>query len=153
MKMVKISGLTVQGLVVRTRNADEAQPSTARIGALWAEFGQQIAPRLAPGALTYGVYHHYESNADGMFDVLAGADGQSPSLEDSLELTRVDIAHGSYLVFEAHGALPQAVIEAWGRIWRYFANPECEHRRAYTTDFERYQAEGQIAIYIAVLPS
>ena len=153
MKMVEINGLTVTGLVVRTRNADEAQPSTARIGALWAEFGQQIAPRLAPGALTYGVYHHYESNADGMFDVLAGADAQSPSLEDALELTRVDIANGPYLVFETHGAPPQAVIEAWGQIWRYFADPECEHQRAYTTDFECYLADGQIDMYIAVLPS
>ena len=153
MKMVEINGLKVQGLVVRTRNADEAQPSTARIGALWAEFGQQIAPRLALGALTYGVYHHYESNADGMFDVLAGADAQSAALEDALELTRVDIANGPYLVFESHGTLPQVVIEAWGHIWRYFADPECSHQRAYTTDFERYQADGQIDICIAVLPS
>lgn len=76
MKVIEINGLTVQGLVVRTRNADEAQPSTARIGSLWAEFDQQIAPRLAPGALAYGVYHHYESKADGFFDVLAGADAQ-----------------------------------------------------------------------------
>ena len=53
MKVIEINGLTVQGLVVRTRNADEARPSTARIGSLWAEFGQQIAPRLAPGALAY----------------------------------------------------------------------------------------------------
>lgn len=153
MKMVEINGLTVHGLVVRTRNADEAQPSTARIGALWAEFGQQIAPRLAPEALTYGVYHHYESNADGMFDVLAGADAQLPSMEGARELTRVDIANGPYLVFETHGAPPQAVIEAWGRIWRYFADLECLHHRAYTTDFERYQVDGQIDIYIAVLPS
>ena len=153
MKMVEINGLTVQGLVVRTRNADEAQPSTARIGSLWAEFSQQIAPRLTPGALTYGIYYHYESNADGMFDVLAGVDAQSALFGDALELTRVDVANGPYLVFEAHGAQPQAVIEAWGRIWRYFADPECEHQRAYTTDFERYQADGQIDIYIAVLPS
>jgi predicted transcriptional regulator YdeE len=153
MKMVEINRVTVQGLVVRTRNADEAQPSTARIGALWAEFGQQIAPSLAPGALTYGVYHHYESNADGMFDVLAGADAQSAPFGDALGLTRVDIANGPYLVFETHGAPPQAVIEAWGQIWRYFADPECVHQRAYTTDFERYQVDGQIDIYIAVLPS
>ena len=152
MKVIEINGLTVQGLVVRTRNADEAQPSTARIGALWAEFGQQIAPRLAPGALAYGVYHHYESNADGMFDVLAGADAQSAPFGDALGLTRVDIANGPYLVFEAHGAMPQAVIEAWGRIWRYFADSKCLHQRAYTTDFERYQADGQIDICIAVLP-
>ena len=153
MKMVEINGLTVRGLVVRTRNADEAQPSTARIGTLWAEFGQQIAPHLATGALAYGVYHHYESNADGMFDVLAGADAQSPALGDAPELTRVDIVNGPYLVFEVHGAHPQAVIEAWGRIWRYFADPHCLHQRAYTTDFERYQADGQIDICIAVQPS
>lgn len=153
MKVIEINGLTVQGLVVRTRNADEAQSSTARIGSLWTEFGQQIAPRLAPGALAYGVYHHYESNADGFFDVLAGADAQLPPLGDAPELTRVDIANGPYLVFEAPGAMPQAVIEAWGRIWRYFADSKCLYQRAYTTDFERYQPDGQIDIFIAVLPS
>lgn len=51
---------------------------------------------------------------------------------------------------EAQGALPQAVTQAWGRIWHYFSDPQCPHRRAYTTDFERYRADGRIDICIAV---
>lgn len=33
------------------------------------------------------------------------------------------------------------------------SDPQCPHRMAYTTDFERDQADGQIDICIAVLPS
>ncbi len=150
MKIVEIQGLAVQGLAVRTCNADEAAPATARIGPLWADFGAKIAPRMAPVALVYGVYHHYASDADGLFDVLVGSDALLPTADKASALAHVDIAPGSYLVWEAQGAMPQAVIGAWARIWHYFADPQCPHHRAYTTDFERYGADGGIEIFIAM---
>lgn len=149
MKIVEIKGLSVQGLTVRTCNADETQSETARIGPLWREFGTQLGPRMAAGAQVYGVYHRYESDANGRFDVLAGTDAWQPS--PGQVLASVDIEQGHYLVFEATGAMPQAVIGAWGRIWRYFADPLCPQVRAYTTDFECYRSDGRIDIYIAVV--
>lgn len=150
MKTMDINGLVVQGLVVRTCNADEMQSDTARIGALWADFGVHIASRMAPGARVYGVYHGYESDAQGAFDVLAGTDALMSAADGATALTHVDLEPGPYLVFEAPGAMPQAVVEAWGRIWRYFSDPLCPHKRAYTTDFECYSADGRTEIYIAV---
>lgn len=157
MEIVGIDGFTVQGLAVRTCNKDEAQASSAGIGPLWQVFGRQIAPYLEPHGRIYGVYHHYESDADGCFNVLAGTDALLPTHEEAHKenepaLTSVSIAAGPYLVFEAHGVMPQAVIEAWGRIWRYFADPQCLYRRAYTTDFERYLADQRVDICIAVGP-
>lgn len=151
MKIVEIKGITVQGVSVRTRNADEAQPATARIGKLWADFGAQIAPRMAEGAQVYGVYHRYESDMNGAFDVLAGTDAPMAAADAGAAPTRVDVVSGPYLVFDTQGPMPQAVIEAWGRIWHYFADPHCPHTRAYTTDFERYGQEGTIEICIAVV--
>lgn len=151
MKIVEVKGLRVQGLSVRTRNADEMQADTARIGKLWADFGVQVAPHTAATGQVYGVYHGYESDAHGAFDVLAGTDALTPAARDVPSLTRVDIQAGRYLVFDAPGAMPQAVVDAWARIWRYFADPQCPHQRAYTTDFERYSAQGRAEIFIAVV--
>lgn len=150
MKPVEIKGLSVQGLSVRTRNADEMHAATARIAPLWGDFGAQVAPFMAPAAQAYGVYHRYESDANGAFDVLAGSDALMPDTTSAHALARVDIQAGRYLVFDAPGPMPQAVIDAWGRIWRYFVDPHCPYQRAYTTDFERYGAEGLIEIFIAV---
>lgn len=153
MKTVEIHGLTVQGLRVRTCNADEMQPETARIGPLWANFASQIAPHMAPGAQAYGVYHHYESDVHGAFDVLAGASALRPQLGAASTLACVDMASGLYLVFDASGKPPQAVVEAWETVWRYFADASCPYRRMYTTDFERYGPNGEIEVFIAVVPS
>lgn len=159
MKTVEVQGLHIQGLSVRTCNADEAQAHTARIGPLWAAFAAQVAPHMAPAASTYGVYHRYASDVNGAFDVLAGTDaltlttggtGSTPG-GDTPTWAHVTIAPGPYLVFEANGHMPQAVIAAWGRIWRYFADPACPHQRAYTTDFEHHSGEGLATIFIAVV--
>lgn len=151
MEITNMDGLTVQGLLARTRNADEAHASRARIGKLWSDFGSQLAPRMALGALSYGVYHHYESDANGLFDVLVGTDAPMPNAPDAPVLSKVDIVAGAYLVFEAKGPMPQAVVQAWEGIWRYFADPHCPHSRAYTTDFERYGAQGQVEVFVGVL--
>lgn len=153
MKIVEIETRVVWGLSVRTRNADEMQAATARIGPLWADFAAQIAPHLAKGARVYGVYHRYESDEKGAFDVLAGSDTLPPAALESISLCGVSITPGLYLVFDAPGAMPQAVVDAWARIWRYFADPLCPHQRAYTTDFECHAPDGLVEIFIGVQPS
>ncbi len=151
MNIVEIQELRIQGLSVRTCNADEVHPDRARIGALWADFAVQVAPHLAHGAVTYGVYHHYESDANGAYDLLVGSDAvQQKAQAGAQPWPVVDIHAGSYGVFQVHGAMPQAVVEAWGRAWAYFADPHCAHQRAYTTDFERYGADGAVDIFIAL---
>ena len=55
-KTIEIKGLTVQGVMVRTRNADEGHAETARIGKLWQDFAAQVEPRMSPEAKVYGVY-------------------------------------------------------------------------------------------------
>lgn len=139
---------TVEGLTVRTRNADEMQASTARIGPLWAQFGQQVGPRTAPGALLYGVYHRYESDASGAFDVLVGTQSSAHA-----DLARAEVVAGTYLVFQAQGAMPQTVIQTWDYIWRYFASSQCPHRRLYGTDFECYRSLYSVEIFIGIVPA
>ena len=152
MQVVEMKSFTVHGLSVRTKNANEMQPATAKIGQLWGDFFQHIIPKLKEGALSYGVYSQYESDFNGEFDVLAGADSASVlDAADREGLDSVVIADGTYLVFSKKGAVPQAVIEAWGDVWDYFSAKDCPHQRAYKTDFECYSNMDEVSIHISIL--
>jgi predicted transcriptional regulator YdeE len=148
MHLLTLESLRITGLRTRTCNADEMQAGTARLGMLWSDFAHRLAPQLLPHSVVYGVYHHYESDAHGAYDVIAG----SPSLADSAPagLAQVTLAPGQYLVFEAQGVMPLAVLQAWSAVWAHFADPACVHRRAFTTDFERYDALDRVSVCVAL---
>ena len=135
MKIVNVEEFSVAGVHVRTKNADEMNGESAKIGGLWQNFGVSVAPKLTNDSIIYGVYCHYESDANGEFDVYAG----SNALSDSDGLGSVTVATGEYMVFSQNGEMPLAVINAWVKIWQYFSESP-ERERAYTTDFECYKS-------------
>ena len=143
---VEVQAKTVKGLQVRTKNADEMNPETQKIAPLWGRFFNEILPTLGERATVYGVYHNYESDAQGAFDVLVGAD----TLEVTEEMKSVEIQAGKYLKFSVKGELPQAIIDTWMQIWAYFDDPSIDERRAYETDFELYKSADEVEIYIGV---
>ena len=147
MNLTRIKPVTVTGLSVRTNNRHE-MTAEGRIGGLWQGFSEHIAPRLKEGSQVYGVYCRYDGDHLGDFDVVAGTDQRG--LEDGPDRVTVTLADSEYLVFPAQGELPQAVIDTWQRIWAFFEQPDCPHRRAYTTDFEHYVTPDRADIYIAV---
>ena len=146
-KKVELTAKTINGLQVRTKNADEMNLDTLKIAPLWARFFAEIMPRFGttPPPL-YGVYSNYESDAMGEFDVLVGTD----VLEESDGIKSVTLEAGKYLVFTAKGELPQAIIETWSQVWAYFEDPSIDERRAYKTDFEHYISKDEAEIYIGV---
>ncbi|MBC3918595.1 GyrI-like domain-containing protein [Undibacterium sp. CY18W] len=150
-----IDGFQVSGLQVRTRNADETNPSTAKIGPMWGQFfARQLAdtlPNKAADAKIYGVYSNYQSDASGEFDAMAGA-AVSAAVTTAITadgFATVNIKSGKYLVFACEGEMPMAVIQGWGKVWSYF-NSNTEHERCYQTDFEEYLGPQQAAIYIGI---
>jgi len=145
-KKVDISSKTIQGLQVRTKNTDEMNPETQKIAPLWGRFFNEVLPTLDEGAMVYGVYHNYESDAGGEYDVLVGAD----AIHVTDEMKSVDLQAGKYLMFPVKGELPQAIIETWMQIWAYFEDPSIDERRAYETDFELYKSADEVEIYIGV---
>lgn len=147
----RINAFTVSGISVRTTNREESDPATARLGTLWGHFfGQGVAERVPhrpAAAAMYGVYSAYESDHSGAFDVTAGVNVLRPTQEAGFASVRIEA--GEYLVFPARGAMPQAVIETWGRIWRFFEeHPEIA--RSYSSDFEAYSGADEVAIHIGV---
>lgn len=145
MKCVQVESVQVSGVKVRTKNADEIHDDSARIGALWQRFGEGMAPKLTPDSQVYGVYCHYESDMNGEFDVYAASD----VLSDVTGFESVTIQAGEYMVFTGKGEMPQAVIDVWMQVWRYFSEIP-ERQRAYTTDFELYKGEDDVEVYIAL---
>ena len=143
-KKVECTSKTIRGLQTRTQNADEMNPQTQKIAPLWEKFYTQILPTLKEGTTFYGVYHNYESDVNGMFDVLVGSEQEAEGL------TSVTIQEGRYLKFPVKGEMPQAIIDAWGQVWAYFEDPSIDERRAYETDFEHYLSADEAEIYIGV---
>ncbi|WP_439653676.1 GyrI-like domain-containing protein [Pseudomonas fluorescens] len=144
-----VAATRVSGLQVRTRNADEMLPASAKIGPLWQRFFEQglcqAIPGKHPDSPVYGVYSGYESDASGFFDVMAGV--ASTAAAQGFE--SLVIEPGRYLVFEARGPMPDAIIATWQQVWAYFEKPGVESR-AFVTDFEVYQAEEVARIYIGI---
>jgi len=150
MKTVEIKGKVIYGISVRTTNANEMNPETAKIGEAWKKFDKEVAVNYQDGERVYGVYYNYESDANGEFDVLAGYEKENNSLDQSI------IQKGKYLIFEAKAKTPddnsriKAVVEAWGKVWQYFGDENSEYKRAYKTDFEYYKNQTDIDIHISI---
>lgn len=140
------AGFTIKGLSIRTNNATE-MTDKGQIGSLWQDFFTRIAPQLQDNPSIYGVYCHYESDAQGDFDVIAATDQAALAGDDLVSLT---IDKGEYIAFPVAGEMPQAIINGWHQVWQYFSPSHCPHQRAYTADFEQYTSPTSAIIYIAI---
>ncbi|NVZ99596.1 GyrI-like domain-containing protein [Pseudomonas gingeri] len=148
-KRVEVAAFQVSGPQVRTRNEDERCAETARIGGLWGGFfAEGLAERIAnrqPDSRVYGVYSGYESDASGYFDVTVAVAVTTPAPG----YPTLEVQAGPYLVFEGRGAMPQTVIDTWGRIWSYFEQHPGQRR--FATDFEVYTGPDSVAVYIGIV--
>ncbi|RCS59299.1 GyrI-like domain-containing protein [Parvibium lacunae] len=146
---VQVESFVVAGIQTRTTNAQEMNPLTAKIPALWGRFMSEghynRIPQVVADSPVYGVYADFESDANGAYSLIAGRAVSAASSETA----SATIAAGTYLKFAAPGPCPQVVISTWMAIWQYFqANPQIQ--RAYVSDFERYESPEGIEIYIGV---
>jgi len=151
MRVEEIEEKLIYGISTRTKNANEMNPETAKIGAIWQKFDSTVEVNYKDGEKVYGVYCNFESDANGEFDVLAGYE----TLNDKLDT--VKIQKGKYLVFNKvfdetdDNARIQAVIETWGKIWEYFSDENSKYKRKYKTDFEYYKTQNEIEIFISII--
>jgi predicted transcriptional regulator YdeE len=142
----KLESQHIHGICIRTNNADEMKAEKAKIGSLHQRFDQEVEVDYASGERVFSLYYDYESDASGDFSVLVGFDG----MNKEKNITTIEIPAGKYLVFSAKGKIPKIVIETWGEIWNYFSSDGCEHKRAYSTDFEWYKSQNEVEICIGV---
>ena len=151
MRVEEIEEKIIYGISTRTKNSNEMNPETAKIGAVWQKFDSTVEVNYKDGERVYGVYYNFESDANGEFDVLAGYETSNDKLDT------VKIEKGKYLVFNKifeqtdDNTRIQAIIETWGKIWEYFSNEDSQYKRIYKTDFEYYKGMNEIEIYISII--
>ncbi len=156
MKIINIGeDQNIQGISIRTNNANEMNSDTGKIPSLYQTFDEQITVDYKNGARVYGVYFNYESDASGDFTVLAGADHIESS---KTELEKITLPAGKYMLFEGKGEMPQVVIDLWKQVWQYFSDEssnENSHekpveKRSYQVDFEHYLNQEEVMLYISI---
>ncbi len=102
-----------------------------------------IANVKSQSSIKYGVYHNYESDYKGDYTLSIATDDETDS-NTVLEIPN-DI---SYKVFEVDTSknIYTAVIETWKQIWEL--EDKLLLKRDYVFDYEKYDPDGKIEIYI-----
>ena len=123
---------------VRTNNFSEDMGM--KIGQVW----QESMAKIAGASPIYAIYHEYESDFSGDYTfslaVEQVSEGPSVVLEDNYEVFPVE-----------PGETPnnqENIAKVWQKIWRMEESGQLN--RCYTADFEKYEQDGSMAIYIAV---
>ncbi len=149
LKVAMLTPKKIAGISIRTSNAVEIESDKSKLPTLWDNFYTEILNKKIDGFPVYGLYTDYESDLNGKYTVLAGVEIK-PDTTVPDDLATSEVIGGKYLVFEAQGKMPEIVFETWLKIWDYFSAEDTEHTRAYTSDFELYKSDSQIAIYISI---
>lgn len=147
-KIVTMPQRTVAGITARTSNFD--QDMQAKIGGLWQRFFEQGVYASLPdkaSQTTIGLYHCYESDFRGAYDLTVCAQvADTARLPEGVEA--YIIPGGTYAEFVVHGGM-DAVGACWNELWKMNLN------RAYTCDYEEYfpgenPNDTEIHIYLSV---
>jgi predicted transcriptional regulator YdeE len=127
--------------------------SEAKIPGLWNDYlGGGVPARIpnkAADQSNFAVYTSYESDHSGPYTLVLGQQvGSLDLIPDGMVGLKIPAGH--YLVFNADGPLPDAIVATWKEIWTYFQDNR-HYKRAYSSDFEAYGAAPNSAeIFIAV---
>jgi predicted transcriptional regulator YdeE len=148
-QIVALDEKIVAGLSARTKNSDPEMTKT--VGGLWKKFysdGIYQAIGNKKNDCTIGLYHHYESDAAGAYDITIGCEiTKDGDLPEGVRLGK--ISAGKYAKFVVRGNVQQAVMNFWTALWQLPLD------RKYSSDFEEYQSgedmnDMEIHIYIAL---
>jgi predicted transcriptional regulator YdeE len=136
----------IVGVELRTTNLEAMQT----IPSHWARFTQEDVLAHIPAKLSdavYAVYTHFEnagSNNTGIYSLVIGA-AVPASADVPAGMVRVVIPASKRVVFDvAHGRV-DLVGAKWMEIWGHTELP-----KTYIAEYERYSADGTIAISIGL---
>lgn len=131
------------GISVRTSNASEMNPETAKIGTTMHRFfgggiASRIEARKSPDTVM-AVYTDYESDEHGAYTYFLGEEVLDfYHVDDNLET--LTIPAQTYAKFTSEpGPMPAVCIDLWQKIWTMNA-ADLGGKRAYLADFEFYDA-------------
>ena len=156
-QIFEMEGFQISGIKTRTNNQSEMEPDTARIPVLWHRLEEELITQKIESqnnsGILFGVYSDFSDEDRGDYSLLIGKETDAKIKNDpSSQISSVDIRPGKYLLFSGEGKMPEIVMKTWTDIWAYF-NSSSEYRRAFKTDFEKYDPgqESKVEIYISVV--
>ena len=143
---VNMTDKIIAGICINTNN-NEAKETISK---LWNEFfDNKIVSKIKDkksDSFIYGVYSDYESDMNGNYTVTAGIE---INRKDMKKYNTILIKKGKYILFEEKGNMPEIIGKTWIKIWEYFAEHQ-DIKRRYQSDFEMYEGDKGIKIYIGV---
>jgi len=154
-KNVKFIDMKIIGIETRTTNQNGQ--AVQDIGDLWNRFFSENIQSKIPNAVNsnvYAIYTDYESDYTGEYTTLLGLEVSSLD-EIPSGLVGREFSKQNSKKFLAKGAMPQAVAEAWQKIWEQ----DKELNRLYQYDYELYTEKSQqgdlseVEIFIGVKDS
>lgn len=109
------------------------------IPALWQENGE-----LLPQAKQcYGVYFNYESDYQADYDFAIATTQEVKTNFPAIEIEDLNF-------YEVFRCKLDEIYQTWQLIWK--KEQQGLLKRAYTVDFEKYDSDNSVAIYISVVP-
>jgi len=147
---VEKNELKLVGISVRTNNAKEFDPKTAKIAEIWGNFLSQNLHLKISNAKNMteivAVYCEYESDCNGDYTFFLGKEvtkfAEDSELLDGQKLFKnLVIPAQKYEKFTTDsGKMPEICINAWKKIWEIEQTSESVlyQKRAYLADFEVY---------------
>lgn len=144
--------LKVMGISIRTSNDADKAPQD--IPKMWQRFYKENIFEKIPNKASneiVALYCDYESDYTAPYTFILGCFVNELPNEPLEGLAVKNLPASRYVVYKAKGKQPDALIDAWGKIWR-----EAD-RRTYTGDFEIYgdkffgQPDQEVDIFIAIL--
>ena len=131
-KIISLPQINIIGIEVKTTNQNNK--SQKDIAALWQKFYSQNFLSQIPNKLDNQIvclYTNYEGDFTKPYSVIIGCKVKKLTAISN-KLVAKTIPAAKYIVFEAKGELPNAIIKAWEKIW------SSDITRSYTNDFEIY---------------
>jgi predicted transcriptional regulator YdeE len=151
-------GFGLIGISTRTKNADETNPRTGKIGPLWGRFVQENIKEQIPGktnAITLAVYSEYESNEKGMYSLTVGCESHHAGILPPAMVLRYVPTQRYAVIRTRRGPIPDVLFDAWQGIWK-MSEKDLGGHRSFTFDFELYDQRAQdpknaeVDIYLAI---
>lgn len=112
-----------------------------KIGNLWQKHQKEVEEAFTQGLPIYAVYHDYASDYKGDYSL------SLCSLSDK-EDWDFDTSGQTYQVFEVDTSDSKGFLHTWQQIWQ--AEEARELQRQYSIDFEKYDPDQTVSIFIAI---
>lgn len=143
-EIIELEEKIVEGISIKTSNQNGQ--SMKDIGMSWKKFFTEGVYNKIENKIndkTIGLYTDYEKDYTKPYNFMAGVQVKQKSNNIENRVNKI-IPKGKYAKFIITGDVQKSVGEAWEKIWNM------NLKRKYTCDFEEYQNNTEIYIYIAI---